>query len=604
MITSFRHVYDLLTAAQRKQAVWLVLVMLLLALIQVGAVTSVMPFMGVVADPEILERNRWLAWLYEKVGLDRKGFLIFLGCIVLGAVVVTNGVSALAVWMTTRFICGINASLSSALLRKYLGRSYLWYVQRGSADAGIKVLSEVETFGGSFLHPLLQVIAKGATGIFLVALIVIVDWKVAITATVIFGGSYGAVYLAVRRKLTRIGEERVEANQLRYKTVQEAFGAFKEMKVFQREEHFVKAYDGPTHRFNHHVVVSSLIRQLPRHFLETLAFGGLVALVVYLLASARDIRHIFPVLALYAFAAYRLMPALQVCFGCMTTLRFHHYLLESLHDDFYGREGVWENASSRSAAPVDEDAVPLSFRREIRFENVSFRYPGAAGPAIREATFTISRRTMVAFCGVTGSGKTTIADLLLGLFPVSHGAILVDGVALTERNLCDWRKCVGYVPQHIFLSDESLLRNIAFGLPEEEIDVQAVERAAKAAQIHGFITTSLPKGYGTIIGERGIRLSGGQRQRLGIARALYHDPEVLIFDEATSALDVRTETLVMEAIRDAARIKTVILIAHRLSTVRDCERIFVVEDGQVVEQGHYRELVDLKGTFNVLASGG
>src|SRR5690606_23750282 len=237
MITSFRQVYDLLTAPQRKQAVWLVLAMLLLALIQVGAVTSVMPFMGVVADPEILERNRSLAWLYEKVGLDRKGFLIFLGCIVLGAVVVANAVSALAVWMTTRFICGVNASLSSALLRKYLGRSYLWYVQRGSADAGIKVLSEVETFGSSFLHPLLQLIAKGITGSFLVALIVIVDWKVAITATLAFGGSYAVVYLAVRPKLRRIGEARVEANQFRYKAVQEAFGAFKEMKVFQREKH-------------------------------------------------------------------------------------------------------------------------------------------------------------------------------------------------------------------------------------------------------------------------------------------------------------------------------------------------------------------------------
>jgi ATP-binding cassette, subfamily B, bacterial PglK len=398
-----------------------------------------------------------------------------------------------------------------------------------------------------------------------------------------------------------LGQKRVAANQSRYKAVMEGFGAFKEVKAFERGEHFVRAYENPTRRFNRYLVACSLIKQMPRYFLETLAFGGLVALVLYFLAAGGDIRNMVPLLVLYAFAAYRLMPAVQVCFGCLTTLRFHHHLVGRLYQDFHDAgQASHDQGESLNGWRREK----LSLEKGIRFENVSFAYPGARLTALREVSLTIPCRSMVAFCGATGSGKTTMVDLLLGLLPPSGGEIRVDGLPLTQENLPRWRRCVGYVPQEIFLSDDTLLRNIAFGVPDDEIDATAVERAAKAARIHDFIIKDLPEGYQTEVGERGIRLSGGQRQRLGIARALYHDPEVLIFDEATSALDGRTEKEVMAAIQNAAKAKTVIMIAHRLTTVEACDRIFVVEEGRVVEQGAFGHLVDLNGTFRSLARSG
>jgi ATP-binding cassette, subfamily B, bacterial PglK len=256
------------------------------------------------------------------------------------------------------------------------------------------------------------------------------------------------------------------------------------------------------------------------------------------------------------------------------------------------------------SVPTREATPPLPFKHSLDLRNLVFSYPEAKEAAIKKLNLSLKANSSIAFVGSTGSGKTTLVDIILGLLTPDEGELAVDGVAITPKNVRNWQRNLGYVPQHIYLSDNSIAQNIAFGIPKDKIDLTAVEKAARIANLHDFIINDLPGGYETIVGERGIRLSGGQRQRIGIARALYHDPAVLILDEATSALDNVTEESVFEAIRNVAKSKTAIMIAHRISTVRDCDVIYVIEQGRIVSQGSYEELLGSSDRFRALAQAG
>ena len=597
-----RKIYDLIPPGQRLDALILLGIMLFVAVMQIGAVTSIMPFMAVVADPNIVERNAALGWVYQRSGLEERGFLILLGCLVLGMIVISNLARAAGVWATNRFVWSVNTRLSGALLDRYLHRPYLQFVSKGGAEAGKNVLVEVETFTRHFLQPVLEFVTKGITALLLVILIVLVDWKVSLVATLCFGGTYLLLYLFLRKRLERLGRRSVDLKSVRYKTVQEAFGAMKEAKAFGREGYFVEAYNAPTIRYGRAMVHFNLIKGLPNYLLEVIAFDALILIVIYFISTTDNFGQLVPILSLYGFAAYRLMPAIQGCFKAVSALRFTGYLVDKLHRDLMadtGDFGFWNNRKD-SCEPT-EDESRLRFEDRIELENVCFSYPAGERPAVNDISLTIPHRSMVAFCGPTGSGKTTLVDLILGLFLPESGRILVDGTPLTEGNISAWRRNIGYVPQSISLSDSSIAENIAFGLPRKKIDLETVKRAARMARVAEFIEKELPDGYDTLVGERGVRLSGGQRQRLGIARALYHDPGVLIFDEATSALDGATEREVMNAITETAKVKTVIMIAHRLSTVESCDRIFYVDRGELVEQGSYADLVKSNGAFREMA---
>jgi ABC-type multidrug transport system fused ATPase/permease subunit len=330
--------------------------------------------------------------------------------------------------------------------------------------------------------------------------------------------------------------------------------------------------------------------------MEVIAFGGIISVVLYLLASARGFQDALPIIGLFAFAAYRIMPALQNIFASITTIRFYVHSLDVLYEDIYSFEDKsYTTTYSKKKFP------PLNLKKELKLEEISFSYPGTRKPVIDNLNLKIYSNTSVAFVGKTGVGKTTIADIILGLLRPSSGRILIDGVEITDENLHEWQKNLGYIPQDIYLLDDTVTRNIAFGVPDEKIDMNIVKSAAQIANIHNFVIEELSNGYQTVVGERGVRLSGGQRQRIGIARALYHNPGVLILDEATSALDGSTENEVFEAINNIARTKTLIIIAHRLTTVRDCDVIYILKDGKMVGQGRYKELMELNTEFQKLA---
>jgi ABC-type bacteriocin/lantibiotic exporter with double-glycine peptidase domain len=452
------------------------------------------------------------------------------------------------------------------------------------------------------LLPALRIVAQGVTVLCLIAVMVWVQPLVAAVAVAALGLAYSGVYLLLRRFLARSGADRVQANQERFKIVHEAFGGIKELKVAGSERAYLRAFRNPALRFSRHQANNQIVAQLPRFAIEGLGLGAALAAVLALLAWTRgDLSTYVPVLGVYAFAGRRLVPAFQEIYRSAATLRFGRPALDALYDDFFQYQ---TDAAANGSASTQSNTPALVLRERLEFRNVCFAFTGSSHtvPALRGIDLEIQAGQVTGIVGATGAGKSTLVDLMLGLLRPTYGEIKIDGQVLTNDLIPDWQRSIGYVPQHIFLADESVAANIAFGVTPQKIDRDAVECAARQAQIHDFIVSELPEGYETKVGERGIRLSGGQKQRIGLARALYRDPSTLILDEATSALDNQTEHAVMHAIYQFGQSKTIVLIAHRLATVQKCDTIIVLDHGTIRDTGTYRDLSQRDPLFPQIAS--
>jgi ATP-binding cassette subfamily C protein len=581
MIAIARKLLDLLSRRERLQLAVLFLGVLFMAFFEILSIGAVLPFLGVAADPGVVESNPWLAWGYELFGFTRvSGFLIALGLLAFVLLLLSNLALMATIWAIARFAYGRAHSLGLRLLTHYAGQPYAFFLGRNSAALGTNILTEVEQVTQGVMMAALNLLTRAIVVAAIVALLLVYDPLLAMLISIVLGGAYALTFVAVRHRLTGIGRERLAANTARFKAVSELFGAIKDIKLMGREPALFRAFERPSRAFNRSRASATVIGQLPRYLLEVIAFGGVLLIAVYLLARGGSLPELIPVLGLYAFAGYRLMPALQLMFLASTQLRFSTAALDNLHRDLAG----WRHDGDVRPAMVEPSGAALALKDKLELDRVTFTYPGAAAPAIRDVTLTIAANTTVGFMGATGAGKTTLVDVILGLLRPEDGELRVDGVPLTDGNLRDWQRGIGYVPQHIYLSDDTIAANIALGIRPDEIDGAAVRRAAAIARIDRFIEDELPAGYATVVGERGIRLSGGQRQRIGIARALYHDPSVLVLDEATSALDTTTETAVMDAILSLAGQRTILIIAHRLSTLDVCDVVYRVEEGCVAER--------------------
>ncbi|MCS3678635.1 ATP-binding cassette subfamily C protein [Salinibacter ruber] len=594
-----RKLFSLLTRRERRNLYILFVAVLLMASLQVASVASIMPFLSVASDPSIIQENEYLRWAYATFGFDDdRSFLITLGLGAFIVLVVSNVFIILTRWAMERYSWGRNHSLSRRLLRSYLYRPYEYFLTRNSSELGKNILEEVKEVADQMLKPTLRGVAKAVVALFIVGFLVYFDPVVALMVTVVLGAAYGAIYLVVRSQLDERGEARVEANTKRYQFVGEAFGGIKEVKIQGKEEAFLNLYDDPSERYARNQALYRVIKKAPRYIIEMVAFGGIILIAVYLIAVRESLQQVIPVLGLYAFAGYRLLPALQEAFHGLASARFNIAALNKLHRDL---KGLAEARSSASGGADGTAAPPLLLEEELALREVSYTYPDADRPAIKNLSLAIPARSMVGFVGKTGSGKTTAVDLALGLLRPQEGEITIDGTPLRANNLRRWQQTLGYVPQHIYLSDDTVARNIAFGVPRDQIDMETVREAARRAHILDYVEQDLPNRWETVVGERGVKLSGGQRQRIGIARALYHDPSVLVFDEATSALDQSTEAGVMEAIYDLEGEQTILIISHRLSTVQRADNIFMLEEGRKVGEGSYDELLDQHAKFRSMA---
>jgi ABC-type multidrug transport system fused ATPase/permease subunit len=591
---SARKLLALFEPDQYPGLVALLVAMVVTALLQTAGIASVMPFLAVVSNPDVITQNEYLARAYETLGFQSpRGFLVGLGVLFVAVMVISNAVAALTTWATVRIQWRSHERISARLLEKYLRAPYSFHLDQNSARLSKVLLGEVNRVISNVFIPFTRLLTRGISGALLVILLVWVDPLLAVMVSATIGGFYAAVYSLVRKKQRDLGEQESRAKTERFKIASEAFGGIKELKALGREDYFLARFRVPSEVFSRAHALNGAVSMLPRFALETLSYGGIVVVILYLLQTRDSLDQIFPLLAVYAFGANRLMPAVQEIFQSLTQVRFGAAALDDLHRDLRGPADV-------TGAPSAPRTAPIALASRIRLLDTTFCYAGSPVPALGPVSIDIPVNKATAFVGATGSGKTTLVDLLLGLLEPTSGEILIDDTPLDESTLPAWRRLVGYVPQSIFLLDASIASNIAFGVPDELVDPLAVREAAAAAHLDGFVT-SLPDGYDTVVGERGVRLSGGQRQRIGIARALYHNPEVLILDEATSALDNVTEDIVMQAIRELSQRRTIILIAHRLTTVRECDVVFLLERGLIGAEGTYDDLVASSPTFRAMA---
>lgn len=583
----------MLSASERKHVYMLIPMITVMAVMQVVGVASVTPFLALVADPSAALEGGVLSRIYEFLGFQSyNAFLLFAGVGALTLLLLSNAISALTEWMLLRFSWRLNHALSKRILERYLHKPYVFFLNQNTSRLGKNLLSEVKQVVKGFVVSGMKLIANSIVVVSIMILLVAVNPLLALMAFGMLGGAYGLIFLAVRNRLANIGKKRSYNDRERFKAANEALSGAKEIKLLGKERSFLDLYTVPSKRYSRYMASHQVISTLPRYGLETIAFGGMILIVLYLLGTGQGLSNVLTLLGLYAFATYRLMPALQHIFSSSTDMRFSAPAVDLIYQDIEDRD---------FKLPPDRDTVaPLPFKRAVELRNVTYAYPNTE-PVLSGFNLHIEANTTVALVGATGSGKTTTVDLLLGLLEVQSGALLVDGVVVDKDKLPSWQANLGYVPQEIYLADDTVAHNIAFGVPPEQVDMAAVERAAKLANIHDFILSELPAGYETVTGERGARLSGGQRQRLGIARALYHDPSVLVLDEATSALDGATEESIFNAVSEIGKTKTVIMIAHRLATVRDCDVIHVLDKGRLLVSGSYDQLLASNAEFRRLA---
>ena len=593
-MSTFIKLLSLLNKQERRRFILLMGAIMIMALFDTVGVASIMPFMSVLANPKLVESNSFLNTAYSSFDFaDPMMFLFALGLAAFVLLIMSLAFKAFGAYLQTRFALMCEYGISRRLVEGYLYQPYSWFLNRHSADLGKTILSEVSAVINSGMMPLLTLIAQGITTIALIALLMIVDPLLAFSVCLALAFSYGAIYALTRSWLKDLGGVRISANQERYTAISEAFGASKEIKVGRLENIYIQRFATPAESYAKSQSTVQLIAQLPRYVLEAIAFGGLLIVMLYLMAQRGSFTNAFPIVALYALVGYRLMPSLQQIYGAVTYLRFAGPAINILHADVMSLNAIDSH---------EENIQPIILNQAITLTNIIYSYPNTSQPVLKGIDLSIPVHSTIAFVGSTGSGKTTSVDIILGLLEPQEGSLKIDGLPITNANRRQWQSAIGYVPQHIYLSDDTVVANIAFGVSVKDVDFKAVERAAKVANLHDFVADSLPQGYNTKVGERGVRLSGGQRQRIGIARALYHNPQVLILDEATSALDGLTEQAVMEAVNNLGHEMTIILIAHRLSTVRQCDRIFVLKSGKVDAAGTYEELIATNQHFAAMAN--
>ena len=597
MIEMYRKLFSLLDRRERKQFYIVCAMILVMGLFDMAGVAVILPFLRVVTDPSIIESSTRLSGIYDWLApSSMQNFLIFLGAIVLVVLLISLLVKVATMYAVARFSQMRKYHLSSRLLEGYLRQPYVWFLERHSSQLTKTVMQEVDRVVGSAMVPAMRIIAQMTTVSFMLLLLLLIEPKVAISVGLVLAGLYMVIFGTVRKTLSRVGETLVEVNSQRFRVISEVIGGVKEVKLAGIERDYMKRFRKPTLTHAKTLMIEQLAVEMPRYLLEALLFGGMVILVLALLiANNGNISEIIPVLGLFAVAGLRMLPAVQLVYHSLSAMRVGRAVLDVIHRDLHllGRTG--------SDLPEEGGRVPLKLTDKLVLDDVKYAYPNMERAAIDGMNMTIAANTTVGIVGGTGAGKTTTVDVMLGLLRPDSGQMTADGVAITAENIRAWQDNVGYVPQQIFLTDDTVAANIAFGVPEAKRDQAKVERAAKIASLHDFVMSELPDGYSTWVGERGVRLSGGQRQRIGIARALYHDPDILILDEATRALDNITERAVMDAVSNLGHAKTIIMIAHRLTTVQQCDTIFLLENGRVSASGRYDELVEKNTVFRSMA---
>lgn len=574
MIGTLLTAVRIFTPEQRRRGLWILSLGFVAMLLEMLGTALVVPVLSLTEDTDLLVRYPAIQPWLVRAGNPSAEQLVLAGVTALAVVfLVKNLFLAYYYWEESRFVFGVQASLSHRLFTTYLRQPYTFHLSHNSALLLRNTINEVSNFN-TVVGQSTTLVTEGLVLVGMSTLLLVVEPLGAVVVLLTFGATSLLFHLGTRAYLFRWGRARQFHEGLRIKHLQEGLGSIKDVKLLGREDEFLEQYalhnSAATRAAQHHAT----LKHLPRLWLEILVVAGIAMLVFSLMASGRTVASIIPTIGLFAAAAFRLMPSANRVISAIQALRYGAPVVTLIDHEL--RLG--------SAAPApDASASGPVFRSSIDIRDLSFTYHGSLEPALDGVTLTILRGECIGLIGPSGSGKSTLVDVILGLLDHQAGSIRIDGVDRRDI-LRAWQDQIGYVPQTIYLTDDSVRRNVAFGVPAGRVDDAAVWQALRAARLDDFVRAQ-PEGLDAIVGERGVRISGGQRQRIGIARALYHDPSVLVLDEATSALDTSTEHDLMKAVLDMQGTKTILIVAHRLSTVERCDRLYRIEQGRVVDVG-------------------
>jgi ABC-type multidrug transport system fused ATPase/permease subunit len=570
---SFRKLWHLLMPEQRRAAIAMLGLLSIGMALETLGVGMVIPALALMTGSDLAVSYPSMKPMLDGISDQNREGLVVAGMLVVVAVYAIKAIFlALLAWRQAHYVYGLEANISERLFSGYLHQPYAFHLQRNSAQLIHSAIGQVGDISNVIQQGLILI-----TEIFVmlgisILLFVVEPLGAAMVVSILSLAGWG-FHRFTHSRILRWGEARQYHEALRIQHLQQGLGGVKDVKLLGRESEFLKQYQYHSIGSTNVGLRKATVLALPRLWMEVLAVIGLAALVLVMVWQGKPLDTLIPTLGLFAAAAFRIMPSVNRILGAMQTLTFSLPVINTLYQEFCLFGSI--AASSRGQQ--------ITFNKGLVLNWVDYQYPSTVTPSLREICLTIPRGASVGFIGGSGAGKSTLVDIILGLLTPARGTVLVDGIDI-QTNLRGWQDQIGYVPQSIYLTDDTLRRNVAFGLADNQISDEDVWRALSSAQLDHFVR-ELPQGLETLVGERGVRLSGGQRQRIGIARALYHNPIILVLDEATSSLDTDTERGVMEAVRALKGDKTLIIVAHRFSTVKDCDHLFRLERGMVVCEG-------------------
>lgn len=571
----------ILNNQQRRGGVRVLFCMIIASFLELLGVSSIYPFLQIMLNAGEL-RNKWyIAWLYNYYpALTDTQVLLLVGFIIIMVYLLKNGFMLVIAYVQNCYVAKIQREISVKMLEAYLKRPYQYFIDVNSSIVIRGIISDVSGVQQiliNFLTMLTELLTVIVLGVFLL----MTEWTIAISAMLLSGICFTIIIWGFKGRIKRAGQEVREAYALKYQYGYQAINGIKEITVLNRRNNFVRQYDKAAHLEEKAIVINGFISSCPDRILEGICIAGFMGIICIKIAMGTDLLTFVPVLGTFAMGAFRILPSISKISSRINSIIYFHPALVSTYDNIKATEVDCTDADSDGATSGRRDEDIL-FVEKLTIKKIGWKYRNTTENVLQNVSLYIRKGESVAFIGSSGAGKTTLADIIMGLLKPQSGEVKVDGTDIFTIP-DQWCKMIGYVPQSVFLIDDTVRNNVAFGLEKDEISDDKVWAALEQAQLKAFVE-KLPAGLDTIVGERGVKFSGGQRQRIAIARALYENPDILVLDEATSALDNETEHAVMESIDALQGVKTLIIVAHRLTTIRNCDRIYEIVAGIAIER--------------------